>query len=553
MPTAGTVGAPVGRLWEEARARRELIPLTAIIVIAAAARFSTLGLQSFDSGETITAARILHPDFGATFHAVATIERSGPLYYTLAWCWAHLFGTGEVALRSLSALLGTATVPVVYFAARELTSRRSALIAACLAALSPDLLWYSQEARSYPLFILLSAAALYFFARTLRRPSRGSMVGWATASALALATHYFAIFSIVPEAVWLIVASRGRRRAPLIATGSVAAVGVALLPLAIAQEGTGRGNGFTSIPVLERAASGLIKFMAGEGPSTSGEWVSMPTLSRWVGLVAIAACAAAVALIVVRGGHGERRAAAAFGGVGAVAFAAPVALALLGLDYMEPRNLIVSLVPLLVVAAVGLDLVIGLSGRRPAVRAASLAPGVSLVAAFVAMIVATAVVPRLERDDWRGISTLLAAHGPVGVILTQPPSAAKPLRYYFGHPLTTLGQADFPCGVRARTIVTLSRNQPEPVPRSGFRLVADAETAQHWRIASYRAPSQRRLDAQELRILDILKGNEAPRVDGAHPVEPRPLSGNLATGPMGRPPPATACRGPGVAVRLARS
>src|SRR5436190_3789524 len=120
----------------------------------------------------------------------------------------------------------------------------------------------------------------------------------------------------------------------------------------------------------------------------------MPTLSRWVGLVAIAACAAAVALIVVRGGHGERRAAAAFGGVGAVAFAAPVALALLGLDYVEPRNLIASLAPLLVVVAIGLDLAIGLHRRRPAIKAAALVPGVSLVAAFVAMIVATAIVPR---------------------------------------------------------------------------------------------------------------------------------------------------------------
>jgi mannosyltransferase len=148
MPAAESVRAPVMRLWEGVRARPELIWLAAIVAVAVAARFSTLGLQSFDSGETITAARILHSSYGATFDAYSTIERSGPLYYTLAWGWAHLFGTGEVALRSLSAVFGTATVVLVHAAARQLFSRRAALIAASLVAVGPDLVWYSQEARS---------------------------------------------------------------------------------------------------------------------------------------------------------------------------------------------------------------------------------------------------------------------------------------------------------------------------------------------------------------------------------------------------------------------
>ena len=515
MPAAATVGALVGGLWQAARARRELIPLLAMVAIAAAARFATLGVQSFDSGETITAARILHPSLGATFHAMATIERSGPLYYTLAWCWAKLFGTGETALRSLSAILGTATIPVVFLAARELCSRRAALIAALLAALCPDLLWYAQEARSYPLFILLSAAALYFFARSLRRPTRGSLAGWAVASALALATHYFAIFTIAAEAGWLLAAGAGRRRGPATAIAGVAAAGFALLPLAIAQEGTSRANGFTTVPVLERGASALVKFMAGEGPATSGQWAAIPTLSRVVGIVALVGFASALALVRLRGGPRDRAGVAVAGGIGAIAFLAPLGLALAGLDYVEPRNLLGSLVPFLIVAAAGIDVTLRLVGRRPRPRLALAAPAVAVVAPFAAMIAATAAVPSLQRDDWRAISALLRADGPAGLIITQPASAGKPLRYYFGHPLRPLGQSDFPCGVRASSIVTLSRNLPEPLPRSGFRLVSVVETAQRWEIATYRAPRPRRLDAQEVRILDIVNGNEAARVDAA--------------------------------------
>jgi mannosyltransferase len=103
------VGRPLRRTLATARAHPELIVLGAIVALGAALRFTTLGVQSFDSGETVTAARILHSGFGDTFTAVATVERSGPLYYALAWAWAHGFGTGEVALRSLSAIFGTAT------------------------------------------------------------------------------------------------------------------------------------------------------------------------------------------------------------------------------------------------------------------------------------------------------------------------------------------------------------------------------------------------------------------------------------------------------------
>ena len=45
---------------------------------------------------------------------IPTTESTPPLYYVLARGWAVVFGTGEVGLRSLSALLGTLTIPVVY-------------------------------------------------------------------------------------------------------------------------------------------------------------------------------------------------------------------------------------------------------------------------------------------------------------------------------------------------------------------------------------------------------------------------------------------------------
>jgi mannosyltransferase len=103
-------------------------------------RFATLDVQSFDHDEAVMAVRVLHPSIFDTLSEVADSERSPPLYYILAWGWSRIFGTGEVGLRSLSALFGTLTVPLAYLAALALVERRRiALLAAAFVALNPYL------------------------------------------------------------------------------------------------------------------------------------------------------------------------------------------------------------------------------------------------------------------------------------------------------------------------------------------------------------------------------------------------------------------------------
>jgi uncharacterized membrane protein len=162
-------------------------------------------------------------------------------------------------------------VPVTYLAARMLFSRRAGLIAGAVAAFSPALVWYSQEARPYALAFLLSVLSFLFFARVLlaapgsrlsgpeREPPtagfrrieddvRRSCVLWAMTSVLATATHYFTWFLVLVEAVWLLVvtrerpgepgvrnAVRGLARPVVLASLALAAMAVCLASLAIYQ------------------------------------------------------------------------------------------------------------------------------------------------------------------------------------------------------------------------------------------------------------------------------------------------------------------------------
>ena len=194
----------------------EIALVGALTLVAAALRFSTLDVQSFWHDEAVTAHRILQHSLFATLGKIPGSEDTPPLYYLLAWLWTRVFGISEVGLRSLSALIGTATVPVAFLAMRTLTPRRApALATAALAAVSPVLVWYSQEARAYILLVLLGALSFLFFLRALRGRSRRDLLWWAISSALALCTHYFAVFLLLPGGDLAAALARGRAEGAL--------------------------------------------------------------------------------------------------------------------------------------------------------------------------------------------------------------------------------------------------------------------------------------------------------------------------------------------------
>ncbi|MDQ3935452.1 MAG: glycosyltransferase family 39 protein, partial [Actinomycetota bacterium] len=242
--------------------RTTVAALAGVIAAAAALRFSTLDLQSFwvDEGATV---QLLRRDLAGLLDGIPITEKTPPLYYVLAWLWTRPFGTGEVGVRSLSALAGVLTVPVVFALARELVSERAGLIAAALVAVNPLLVWYSQEARAYALLVLFAALAALYCARAAGERARArDVLWWALFSALALATHYAAMFVVAPLALWLVLRHPARGRA-LAAVAGVAAASLALLPLAIDQSGNPGSNFIAGIALTTRVAQLPKQFLLG--------------------------------------------------------------------------------------------------------------------------------------------------------------------------------------------------------------------------------------------------------------------------------------------------
>jgi mannosyltransferase len=432
--------------------------LLVVVALGAALRFATLDVQSFWLDEAVT-VDLLRRSFPDMLSQLPSQESAPPLYYVLAWPWTRVFGFGEVGVRSLSALIGTLTIPVVYAAGAVLWSRRVGLIAALLFAVNPLMFHYGQEARAYALLLLTGSLSLLFFALALRRPAGASLALWAACSALALASHYFAVFLVVPEAVWLLAVGRSRRAAAL-AVGGVGAASLALLPLAVTQA-SHRGSEWIGEVALGRWLAQVPKqFLVGiDGPAE-------PVTAAF----SAALVAGGALLLVRRGDPAERSVAVLVTVLGVAAVAFPLVVSLVGPEIFTGRNVILAWVPAVLVAAAGY-------GARRAGRVGA-ACVVALAALWLAVIVVVVTEPRYQRDDWRGaLDALGETRGARAIVLTPGNSAAQLEVYRPGarsanRPVTA---------IREIAVLALAHREPgraletPPFPRqhapAGFRVV----------------------------------------------------------------------------------
>ena len=208
--------------------------LIVIILLALVLRLYRLDNQSlwYDEGFSVYLAGMDIDQI--TARTAADIQP--PLYYYLLHGWIQLFGDTEWALRALSVLFGVLTVPLIYAVAQLLfRSRLAGLLAALLVAISPLHVWYGQEVRMYTMLTFLCLLSSYFLLLAVRAKGGWAVpVLWAAytaAGVAALYTHYFALFVIAFQAVYVLVVLAIQRFRPLhLLLGSLAS-GVAALVL----------------------------------------------------------------------------------------------------------------------------------------------------------------------------------------------------------------------------------------------------------------------------------------------------------------------------------
>lgn len=377
----------------------------ALLLLALVLRLINLG-HSYWGDETATVHLLRESPWYMLRHGIPHYESTPPLYYVIASIWSHVFGTTESAVRSLTALIGVGTVAVAYAIGVELRSRRAGLFLAAFVAVSPLMVWYSQDARAYALVILLTSVGLLFFAQALRTASSKSIWLWAVASALALTAHYFAIFAVVPEAVALLLPRKTRPRA-VWPTALVAAVWVALLPLLLFQRSEGGQSWITFLGLTDRLKM-TVQFF------DTGSWD--------LSFLLLAALTALIVVIIVLAFLARRihRRELLILGVGASGILVPIVAAFVGFDDVNYQNLVVAWMPFAAVLAVAL------AGSRQigallAVVLGSLALGATL------KVQAT---PALQRPDWRQAAEKLSSLPSDSLFVMYPSFDVSTLKWY---------------------------------------------------------------------------------------------------------------------------
>ncbi len=182
--------------------RNDALILAFLTLAGAGLRLFHLGAKSLwqDEPATVAIARMSWPQFRAVWwHGEASFQS---VYFLLMHGWLRL-GNSEAWIRLPSAIFGMAAIPVTYFVARKLIGRGPALASAALLAFSTTHVYYSQDARTYTMTILLVLLSSWFFVQAVEQNRERDWLLWTIFSLLAVYGHYFASLVLVAQAVSL--------------------------------------------------------------------------------------------------------------------------------------------------------------------------------------------------------------------------------------------------------------------------------------------------------------------------------------------------------------
>ncbi len=188
----------------------EWVVVLLVTLLGAVARFSFIAKSSIwhDEGFSIALATRTPVEIWAG----SARDVHPPLYYLLLHFWMSLFGTSQLAVRSLSAVAGIAVIPLGYIIVKKMAGKRAAVLAGFMLALAPFLIRYSQEARMYGLLGLIMLAAFYAVMCIVENPKKiWPYILYALAIAVGMYTHYFAALAVVSFWAYLVVLQSPKR------------------------------------------------------------------------------------------------------------------------------------------------------------------------------------------------------------------------------------------------------------------------------------------------------------------------------------------------------
>lgn len=401
---------------------REVLILGTLTVLALLLRLLGRGLESIwlDESVSLEVARYAPLDLltGRQF------EPGNPAgYFLLLRGWMGLWGDASIeTARALSACAGAACVPAVWLLAWAVGApRRTTWLACLLVAISPPLVYLSQEARVFSLFATVATLAVVAVARIEKTDKWGAWAAFVACAALLVHLHYFAFFVLVALGLELLFWSWTRSSkavAKLVAASGLIALAFApYLPVFLRQLALGASRSADTwwqhlvlLPYSSVAGRTLVWKDGGQGGKA---------LVGLVGLLVLLTVFLPLLGLVIKGRVKFPRS------VLALAFGVPVLvglLALAGVPMIHTHYLSVVFPAVMLLVAWALD--VGLAARS---RWVWLPVAVLLALMPVAL---ARVYTKQHKTDWRGVAAHIAAEGGDKPVFFYEDIGGIPFTYY---------------------------------------------------------------------------------------------------------------------------
>lgn len=182
--------------------------LLVAIAVGLILRFVSLGGQSLWVDEMLT---LSNAHIGQELKASHVFENlQGPLISLLMHAWAGI-SYNEAFLRLPFAIAGALTVIAGFFLARQVAGLWTALNTTFFLALSPVLLWYSQEIRGYVFVLLFTVLMMYCLLRWAERREGRYLIWYGVFAFAALVSNLSAAFILAAHFLYLVLVPSRRR------------------------------------------------------------------------------------------------------------------------------------------------------------------------------------------------------------------------------------------------------------------------------------------------------------------------------------------------------
>lgn len=271
-----------------------MIVMLLILVLALALRLISLD-QSYWLDEAINVyfARETSLPFYLLKYSVGDFHPQG--YFAVLWVWGHTVGFSEVATRLISVGFGVGVVFLAFLIGEIKFSRKVGILAALLCALSPILIYYSQEARMYSFAAFALSLSVYAMFKWLKNSKW--WVLYVVSLALVLYSDYVAYFGLLSQIVFVAWYNKSRLWGLVgvwVASLVLFMPGIILFPeqlksgLSTASSLEGWGNVVGGVSAKNLAlvwVKGLIGRVSFDSDLVYGFWVGISSLPYFVLLV----------------------------------------------------------------------------------------------------------------------------------------------------------------------------------------------------------------------------------------------------------------------------